>query len=160
MALLLSRAAKIRILGKRTGPADYSFRTLCGSSATYYFDMIICKGVVPSSPSAVVDSGDILVTYADVQFGDAAVVSGDIVALPFYGSNWDAAATATGTAAFFRLFDNAAGDDGYADDTSTYAKVRIQGTIGETAGYELVMSDTYIVSGNVKTLDSFNIVIA
>lgn len=159
MTLLLSQAAKIRLLGKKTGAADYSFRTLCGSSTDYMFDLIICSGAIPSSAAAPVDSGAILATFNDVQFGDAAVVSGDVVALPFYGSNWDTVATGTGNATFFRLFD-AAADDGIADDTGTQAEVRIQGTVGEVAGYDMVMSDVYIVTGNTKTLDSFNIVLA
>jgi len=63
---------------------------------------------------------------------------------------WSGAAVATGTAGWFRFYDN--NEDTGADATAC----RFDGTVG-TSGAQLIVSSTSIVSGATVTVDSFDI---
>lgn len=63
---------------------------------------------------------------------------------------WSGVAIATGTAGWFRFYDN--NEDTGADATAC----RFDGTVG-TSGSQLVVSSTSIVSGATVTVDSFDI---
>jgi len=67
-------------------------------------------------------------------------------------ATWSDAALATGTAGYFRLYDN-----GYITGTST-TSIRLQGTIG-TSGADLNISSTSLTLGATTTVDTFDITV-
>ena len=148
MALKLSRRAKELLLGSKY------FTNLM---ATPYIK--IFSGTAPLYPEMAVDSGQVLATIPVAWNATPVVVAGSYdVYLVNTTPVWtDTSADATGYASFFRIYDSDAGGTGITDDTSAYAKARMQGTVGDSPGFDLVVADAYYVVGTSKTIDTFKI---
>lgn len=92
--------------------------------------LVIYSGAQPANPGVAIGAQVPLVTFAlpDPAFGNAAAVSGGAAAS--MNAVTSVAAAATGTAAFFRIFDGngAAIMDGVVSDTSGSGDVKLSST--------------------------------
>ena len=150
MALKLSRRAKELLLGSKY------FTNLM---ATPYIK--IFSGTAPLYPEMAVDSGQVLATIPVAWDATPVVVAGSYdVYLVNTTPVWtDTSADATGYASFFRIYDSAVGT-GITDDTplgSAFTLCRIQGTVGDSPGFDLVVADAYYVIATSKTINSFKL---
>ena len=121
----------------------------------------IYSGSQPSSADAAV-TGSLLctITVSSGAFVAGAVANGLEFDAASEGAisklstqTWSGTNLATGTAGYFRLFANAT-DTGVAD--TTYIYPRIDGAIA-TAGSELNLSSTSLVTGATLTIDTFTL---
>jgi len=119
----------------------------------------VYSGAQPSSPDGA-ESGDLLLeitqssspftpgsTHNGINFGSPAVAG---VLSKDAGEVWSGTGEATGTAGWFRHYDNDA-----TTGSSTTA-VRLDGNIS-TSGAELNMSSTSIATGATDTIDTYSI---
>jgi len=156
MTIKFSAFAAKQLLGHSVA-GDKSLRILCGASATYYIDLIICQGSVPLYPESPVSSSDVLATFTDIKWAASSSVTGYTAYLAKHADVWTCSSVAvTGIATYFRIFDGAA-DNGYQDDLTDKARSRIQGTVGEDTTYDLVVADAYYVAATSRTIDNFRI---
>lgn len=113
----------------------------------------IYTGAVPATADAAVSDADLLCTISLDGAGGgislAGTASAGIIAKST-AESWSGTNAATGTATFFRHV--AAGDTG---DESITAP-RLQGQVA-TAGAELNLSSTNLISGAVQTIDYYSI---
>jgi len=105
----------------------------------------IYSGSQPSS-SDDAETGTLLLTLSSLNFGP--VVSGTVSKLA--SETWAAAASATGTAGWFRFYDT--------NETTgaSLTAVRFDGSVG-TSGTTLELSSSGLVSGATVTIDTFSI---
>lgn len=113
----------------------------------------IYAGTVPATADDALGGATLLVTISVSGGGtgltfEAAAVSGVIEKKS--SETWSGTNAATGTATFYRHI--AVGDDG----TSSTTQARIQGLVA-TAGAELNLSDTSLVSAATQTIDFYSI---
>ena len=133
--------------GLRDGMLDTSpFKTLLDASRVKIY-----SGVAPATADAA--EGTLLVSIGSDNADThchflAAAVSG---VLSKNADVWSAAASATGTASYFRLVVGAT-DTGVLSTT----EIRMQGTVG-TSGADINMSSVSIVSGATQTIDTWDL---
>lgn len=162
MAIQFSQRLKVYMLGTSAGGgADASLRTVW-SIASDYFGLILCSGTVPATPETAVAVGQVVATFptGKLNFGDASYLTayGNVVLPGKTMTDWTTTATLTGVVSFFRIYDyNLSADNGYAADTNLLP--RIQGTVGSSSGFDLVMTETSVASGQTITIDTFNIIL-
>lgn len=119
--------------------------------------MRIYSGDVPANAEAGIGAATLLVTITDNDQGAGFPLAFDVAAtngvLPKDPSQtWSGTAAASGTASFFRIV-----SEGDADGADASAP-RIQGQVG-TAGSDLNLSTVAVTSGEVRTINSFNVVL-
>jgi len=146
MALKLSTGLRDALLGTDSlkGILDYGVIKIFG-------------GTPPSTADGDDTTFTLLVeiTTDGLDVTPGATTNGLVFAAPSGGTiaksadNWSGAAVATGTASWFRLYDN----DVNMGSSSTAA--RLQGTVG-TYGADMLVSSTNVVGGATITVDSFN----
>lgn len=152
MALRLSTAMRTAVLGKAAGDSD-CFKDLFQDGV-----MEIRSGSQPADGDTT-ESGTMLVRITEssgaftpgaagngLEFGDS---SGGSIAKAA-GETWSGAAAATGTAGWFRYYDND------YDTGAGSTLVRFDGAVS-TSGAELNLSSTSIVAAATTTIDSFTI---
>lgn len=129
---------------------------LDGTDMTAMFDganasLHIFSGTQPTDADTTEGAGTVLATI-DLPAANAFDTTAASGSLPKSATVWeDTSADATGTAAWFRL---------YKDDTATGAsstEIRIDGTVGVGASFDLDISTTAIVTADPVTVDTFSI---
>ncbi len=113
----------------------------------------IYAGTVPANADAALGGATLLCTVSNASGGtgltmEAAAVDGVLVKES--SEVWSGVNAATGVATFYRFV--AVGDDG----TSSTTQARVQGTVG-TAGADLNLSSTSLVSAATQTVDFYSI---
>jgi len=141
---------------------DMAIAQLKGGSLKELFKDSVIRIYSGSQPSDAdsAETGTLLVTItvASGAFVASAVANGLELGTPSSGviakntDVWSGVAVATGTAGWFRWYDNA-----YTTGASTSA-VRLDGAVG-TSGAQLNMSSTSITSGATTTIDAWQVTI-
>ncbi|NIT14180.1 MAG: hypothetical protein GTN99_08080 [Candidatus Dadabacteria bacterium] len=141
---------------------DPSFSTgfrnalLDGTDVTTMFDngeLRIHSGTKPADADATEGAGTVLATVT-LPVSNAFAASASSGAIAKAGTWQDTSADATGTAAWFRL---------YASPVTTGASttsIRIDGTVGVGASFDLDITSTAITATDPVTVDTFSISIA
>lgn len=145
MALLYSTGYRMGSLGSAASPTGNPIQDLLASGV-----INIYSGTAPATADAAVtgsllvaiDNGGSATTFAEPSSNAIAIAGGE---------TWSIAATATGTASYFRYVIKAT-DDG----TLSTSQVRIQGIVG-TSGADMIIGNTAIVSGATQTIDTFTL---
>lgn len=116
----------------------------------------IYSGPVPASADAAIDVSSVLLDTITAAAGagvtfDGAPANG--VLKKTAAEVWSGTAAAAGTASFYRLCVGT--DTGSA--ASGAGNYRVQGSIGTDASFDMVFSSAAIASGDVKTLNTFQL---
>ena len=153
------------MLGSNAASLDKSLRTIWnGTNHSFYMQLFV--GSPPALPetatsalSVATFSGSSSIYFKDAAYDSATYLN---VVISKYTAAWTTTAGAGGVVGFFRIYDPAATagvDTGISDDTGTQHYPRIQGTVGTTSGYDLVMTNTNVANGQSITIDVFNIIL-
>ena len=129
---------------------------LDGSDVTTLFDngqLHIYSGAQPADADTIEGAGTVLATVA-LPVSNAFAASAVAGAIAKAGTWEDTSADATGTAAWFRLYANPV-----TTGASTTA-IRIDGTVGVGASFDLDISNASITAADPVTIDTFSISIA
>lgn len=145
MALIYSTGFRMGSLGSAASPVGNPIQDLLASGV-----INIYSGTAPSTADAAtagtllvaIDNGGSATTFAEPASNAIAIAGGE---------TWSVAATASGTASYFRYVIKAT-DDG----TLSTTQVRIQGTVG-TSGADMIIGNTAVVSGATQTIDTFTL---
>lgn len=145
MALLYSTGFRMGSLGSAANPTGNPIQDLLASGIVKIY-----SGTAPATADAAfagtllvaIDNGGSATTFAEPSSNAIAKTGAE---------TWSVAATATGTASYFRYVIKAT-DDG----TLSTSQVRIQGTVG-TSGADMIIGNTAIVSGATQTIDTFTL---
>jgi hypothetical protein len=145
MALSFSTGFRQGQMGSAASPTGNPVQDLLGSGV-----INIYAGTAPADADAAI-TGTLLVAIDNEStatlFGEPTAGTIGIKG----GETWQVAATATGTASFFRYVIKATDDD-----TLSTTQVRIQGTIG-TSGSDIIIGNTTVTSGAMQTIDQFDL---
>lgn len=118
----------------------------------------IYSGTVPANAGASTDTATLLVTVTDndlgagnpLSFDTGSVSNGVLPKDP--AQTWSGTVGSDGTATFFRIVSE--GDTDGADTTAP----RIQGRVS-TAGSDLNLSGVTLTTGELRTINSFNVIL-
>lgn len=149
MAITLSRYLKRQLLG------DASITDGSMLDCFTNFTLILLDGAQPATPETSTTANTLL-SITGCDFKNAAYIStvGNVI-LQKETAAWSNLAAASGTATWFRCYLPASGDSGKSADMA-YLYSRFDGSVNNTTG-DIVLSDTYIISGESKTIDQFNL---
>lgn len=131
--------------------ATSSLKALLDNGKIYAY-----SGPVPANADDAIDASCVLLDTFTAAAGagltfDGAPVNG--VLKKTAAEVWSGVAGATGTATFYRYCVGA--DNGSA--ASAAGDYRVQGTIGTDASFDMVLTTADIVSGDTKTLNTFQL---